>query len=128
MMTMRGFGVGSSTIGIVNVRDLRTISIGFSIMVSIVLTGLADGGGLALTELMCDVISARGEPCRCACGVSIDGCVGLGAGVDCTAWDSCGRDSCGVADRNLGAGFGVEETFALGAGRAFGVDWSSGDI
>jgi hypothetical protein len=121
-MTMRGFGVGSSTIGIVNVRDLRTISIGFSIIVSIVLTGLADGGGLALTELMFDVISVKGEPCRCACGVSIDGCDGLGAGVACTFWDSCGRASCGVADRNLAAGLGVEETFALEAGRAFGVD------
>lgn len=88
MMTMRGFGVRSSTMGIVNVRDLRTISIGFSIMVSIVLTGLADGGGLALTVLTFDVISVRGEPSRCACGVSIDGCDGLGAGVGCTAWVS----------------------------------------
>lgn len=71
-MTMRGFGVVSSTTGIVIVRDLRTISNGLSIMGSIDdfvgdsdgLLGLtADGGGSRLAALIFDVMSAKGESC-----------------------------------------------------------------
>ncbi len=39
-MTIRAFGVVFSTTGIVMVRDLRTISIGFSSSVSMALMGL----------------------------------------------------------------------------------------
>lgn len=69
-MTMRGFGVVSSTTGIVIVRDLRTISNGLSMMGSIDdfvgdsdgLVGLTADGASRLAALIFDVMSAKGEP------------------------------------------------------------------